>query len=593
MMNEIKKDIKLYKISRTFYELREISTTLEKINYIVNKHRESIDNNKELNKTLSYFKIDNLMYHMYVFSQEKQDSIWKDFLPLELTNNERFIVQKVSFALFVENGIDIYVIIGGSGIQVIRRFLNESFGLDILARIAIPEENKVQSTKTRSVTGNVARNSTFFRNNQRLINTISFGEIHKEINFEFREETIVDIFNFLNPDIHKKVFGLASSAFQIKVSVTFEQTHEFVKQIIEIEKIKDFASISSFTQVSDMKRIEDQLRPKLYRDLRDDLIKLFEPHNAKPSNIDFDFCHPSSMADFYESDSYRAYEKGAKKPFLEVKNRQEIYKGVMKYVYENINYPNLWDFMSFLGGVMVKGIKEGRLKKIKAPFIYHISCEIKIDKAPYFCIDTKWYKVRGKFIDNINIACQKLFSVYSLNLPILSERWLNPKVISEDEYNCKYLSKDDYFVFDKIIVDNIELCDILHYSDNKLYLIHVKKGFDAKIRDLSSQINISAQRLWDDVKSASFKFIDELFQKYKKSSNFNNSNIQTQEEFRKLFEMEIIYVLAFVSESVKKYKVTDDVSQVNSNIAKFSLINCIKEMESNSYPIRIVEIERH
>jgi uncharacterized protein (TIGR04141 family) len=591
-MNEIKKDIKLYKISRTFYELVDFSTSLEKINYIVNKHRKSIGNIEDLNQTLSSFQIDTLKYHLYIFSEERQDSIWKGFLPPELTNNKNFIVQKVSFVLFIENEIDIYVIIGGQGTQVIKRFINESFGLNILARIAIPEENKVQSTKTRSVTGNIARNSTFFRSNQRLINTISFGEIHKEINFEFREETIVDIFNFLDSNTYKKVFGSASSAFQIKVSLTFAQTHEFIKKVIEIEEIKNYASISSFEQVSDIDKINSRLRPKLYGDLRDDLIRLFEPHNAKPYTIDFDFCHPSSMSIFYECDNYKAYEKNAKKPFLEIKNRNDIYKGVMKYVYENINYNNLRDFMSFLGGVMVKGYKQNTRKTI-APFILHISCEIKINSTPYFCIDGNWYKVKGQFTKNINLVCQKLLSAYSLKTPILSEKWLNSKVVSEDEYNCKYLGRSDYFVLDKILVDNIELCDILHFSDDTLYIIHVKKGFDAKIRDLSSQINISAQILWDDIKSSSYKFIDKVFQKYKQSSNFNNSNIQTSEQFRKLFEKEIIYILAFVSKSQKKYTVIDEVSKVDSNIAKFSLINCVKEMESNSYPIKIIEIERH
>ena len=47
----------------------------------------------------------------------------------------------------------------------------------------------------------------------------------------------------------------------------------------------------------------------------------------------------------------------------------------------------------------------------------------------------------------------------------------------------------------KALADGLELCDIMYYDDNNLYLIHVKYGFQSKIRELTNQITISARRL--------------------------------------------------------------------------------------------------
>ena len=594
-----KENVKFYKINKTFYELRDFNTTESIINFIVKKHKEKSNGfeefeefeETEVEEKLPCFEIEFLKYYLYVFSQNTKSSSWKDFLPVELTKNSNFLTREASFVLFITNEVDIYTIIGGRGIQVIKRFLNPTFGIDVFARIAEPEINLVQSVKSRGVTGNIAGSSIFYRNEHKLIDTISFGNIHTEINFEFREETVVDVFDFLDYDEHKSVYGLAGTAFAIKVKLTFEKVHKLIKRIIEIEKIKVFKPLSSFIQINDKKNINSQIRPKLFRILREDLIKIFEPKSASIFKFDFDFCHPSKMATFYECDTYKVFEKGAHKPFLTLTERQDIYKETMGYIYGNVNYPELRDFMSFLGGVMVKGFKQGE-KKTTAPFPAHISCEIEINKVPYFCIDNKWYKVRGTFIDEIDDTCQRLMRSNQADIDILPKNWENPQYVDESDYNLLYKDEKNYIVLDKILGDNIELCDIVFETENKLYLIHVKKGFDAKIRDLTNQIIISSKRLWDDLKSKKMSFLDSIYNRYSKSDNVSSNGIKTKKEFKEMFQKDIIYIFAFVSGRKDSIRVIDDISKIRSNIAKYSMINCVKSMKENSYPLQIVEIER-
>ena len=593
-MDSIKQNVKLYKIDTQFYELRDIKSFVHKIQHIVNDHRTRNDKTEELNQPLPSFQRDDFTYHLYVFSQNQSVSTWKDFLPSHLTRDEDFYTQETSFVLFIEAADDIYAIIGGTGIQVIRRYLNATFGLDIFAKIADIETNKVQSIKFRGVTGNVAGNNIFYRKEHRLIDTISFGKIHSEINFEFTEESIADIFDFIPNEERTSIFGRASSSFQIKTPLTFKQTHEFIKRITEIETIETFTPLSSLIQITDPHFINELIRPRLFDILRDDMIKIAEPHNAALNKYDFDFCHPSQMAAFYECDEYKVYASKAQKSFLIVNNKEEIYEGTMRYIYENIEHSKLSSFMSFIAGIMVKGYSKGQLKT-KATFVDHISCEINLERGgvSYFCIDTRWYKVRGNYIADINDTSLKLLRGNKLDNQILNLSWKNPKITHEGEYNLSYLGEKGFLVLDKMLGNNIELCDLLYKTENKVYLIHVKKGFDAKIRDLSNQIVIAAQRLWDDTKSGKYSFIDSVFDSFQKSDNFKDSEINDINDFRNFFskDKEIIFVLAFVSTLNNGKKIFDNFSEVQSNIAKYSVIDCIREMKDNNYPIQVVEIE--
>lgn len=158
---------------------------------------------------------------------------------------------------------------------------------------------------------------------------------------------------------------------------------------------------------------------------------------------------------------------------------------------------------------------------------------------------------------------------------------------NEGDYNLSYENLKNYFVFDKVIFQNIELCDILYVSNNTLYVIHVKEGFDAKIRDLTNQISISSRRLWNDLKSDK-SYLKGIYDRYNDMKR-NHKNISWI-DFEMLFTTkEIRYVLAFTS-SFKGKSFFENYEIHKSNIAKFSIINIISE-QSESYPVNFAEIK--
>ncbi|MBC8883142.1 hypothetical protein H9X57_06255 [Flavobacterium piscinae] len=64
------------------------------------------------------------------------------------------------------------------------------------------------------------------------------------------------------------------------------------------------------------------------------------------------------------------------------------------------------------------------------------------------------------------------------------------------------------------------------------------------------------------------------------------------EEFKMLFNKKITYVLAFTSHLTKDLLVEENIDKFDSNIARFSLIQCSSDMRANYYDLLTYQIRR-
>jgi uncharacterized protein (TIGR04141 family) len=581
-----KKFVNIYRLNCSHFEIKHLKTTSEKIKIIISKHKQNNEDIVEDDLDLIPILIGDLNYLLYTYSLNDKQSIWNSFLPNHI-RKEDLISSSPSLVLFIYDDTDIFCLIGGHGTQVIKRFLDDTFGLDLFSRIVDENKDLILSAKYRGMTGNLAGGAEVYRNEQKLNEIVTFGRLFKEIVFEINEINRKEFFHFIGDPKENTLSCIANSSFLIKSGISFDQTHQLIEKIIEIIKIKPLKSLGTFSQIKDLHKINNNYMPSLYEKLRDDMVIEFKQGGYKDNlRFDFDFGHPSNFLEFYECDKYIVTIKDGKKSIIvETTKRENIYKETMKYLSEQESIVLLVDFMRVLGGTIVHGHRDNK-KPIKAPFIQYISCEITDENGrPLFYLDNKWLRVENTFIDELNSTCHSMMTNSRLNKNILPEKWKDAKNIDEDTYNLTYLGKQNYIVLDKILGQNIELCDILYFEDNELFVIHVKKGFNAKMRDLTNQIKISSQRLWNDVRTDQ-KFLEEIYAKYKASQNYQHNTI-SEADFLNLFKYKINYVLAFTS-TLKDYKpIYGNLEKVKSNIAKFSLI---QSLTNSTYPISVVEI---
>jgi len=229
----------------------------------------------------------------------------------------------------------------------------------------------------------------------------------------------------------------------------------------------------------------------------------------------------------------------------------------------------------------------------------HLHGEIFYEGHSYFFIDGEWYRVGPNFIAELNNELKLL----------LDEHWDESLInesfdLKEDEgiYNARFIDTPGVLVLDTITPENIESCDLLKYDANSIYLIHVKKGFNNMVRDLAAQVLIAAKRIQQDRKSG-FEYIKELQDmtlngKNSKSDLKRKLAGQTFPEggLLQLFDSrknkQICFCLAFVDTAEKSRNLKNDLTSFRSNIAKYALLELMKEINALGFDFRVIQLKK-
>ena len=107
------------------------------------------------------------------------------------------------------------------------------------------------------------------------------------------------------------------------------------------------------------------------------------------------------------------------------------------------------------------------------------------------------------------------------------------------------------------------------------------------MRELTNQITISARKLRETLSSKDKTILTKIYNSLiSKGSNIDNLTLTA---FKELFNKKITYVLAFTSHLKEDLTVID---KFNSNIARYSLIQCSGEMRAYYYDMQTFQIMR-
>ncbi len=581
----------IYRIDKQHYQLRELDTVEAVIEKMINLQFQNLGYKRRFLITdTKHTQLDDIRYFLYLYNSNEIVSDWKEFLPSELTADQNFTQQKLSLIIFIDTERDLFVVVGGGAFQVVLPYLDQSFGLNTYARIMQPETDELASIKSRGITGARAGMNEQFRDNYKIIDFIKFGKVPQEINVRLSPQ-ITDLhFQYLKAKRNDRINVTVGKGFKIKKDIDFPLLHTIINELVIISELIPSDYLSSYKEINDRDFIDNTLQPILVKSIWDDSSLLRKSERYAANRFQFDFCNPNNIDKFYEADCYKLKEKsenGGYVVFKEVIDRDDIYDEVISTATEKFGN-DFFKFRAYLQGIRVCSMKQG-IQTVASGFLFHFSTEFMVEGKPTFLIDTKWYHLRDSFIKDLKISTQHVLTSYAAPLSILPLKWDKETLRTEGEYNLLYRNMPNYLVADTVIVQNIELCDIIHYDDSNLYLIHVKYGFTSRLRELENQIKISARRLKDTLGTEDMAFLEELYNKLVAKQYITGFTI---DEFKLLFRKKIYYVLAFTSHLQEDLKVKDCIDRFNSNIARFSLIQCSSEMRADYYDLLTFQIPR-
>ncbi|MBL7781948.1 MAG: hypothetical protein JNM22_12075 [Saprospiraceae bacterium] len=589
--------IKIYRINQESYLFKDISSKELIIEKIIKETYKKYKSKEEFKfSQLPRFEYNTLKYFLFVHNFNEKETEWNNFLPPQLTQNVELNTKNLTLFLFISNDIDIFVVVGGKGYEAIIPFLDHSFGLTVLSKIINPNEDIVVSINSRGLTGTRSGISEQYRSEFKLIDYARFGRVPVEVHLILNTQISNEYFNFLQNKENEKIKIYAGKSFKVKKNLNFDELNKMIVELGFILEREANDYLSTYIEVKDQKVIKNELEPLLLKALYDDREFVFG-RETTDKRFKFDLCDPNKMTQFYEADYYVLKEKvdsedGKSKyaDFARLENREDIYNNVMRHAVEKIEYIDFVKFRAYIQGVRIASYIDNKLST-SASFIYHFTSEFQYQGKSIFLVDTKWYILNSSFIEDLKYECQNTLRNYRLQDGILNLPWDKNIISTEKKYNLQYDKTENYIVLDAVIADGVELCDVLYIQDDNIYLIHVKYGFDSSLRELNNQIILSAKRLQDDSKSGNFSYVDKIYDiaasKHGSMSNYS------KEEFREIIKRKKTYVFAFASQLSDDQLVEDSIDLYKSNIARYSLVQCCKDMVVTfGYDIKFHQIRR-
>ena len=585
-------NLKIFSIDKNHYDLIN-KNEKEIITIIRDNHKRFMhangDDPEVVKRSINSYVEDDIEFYSYCYNQPKDQNYWKIFLPDELSKNQKFDLIEFSFVLFIVYRSRIYCVVGGSGFSVIKKYQQSNFGIDLYQHFAKPHEDILLGVNLRGVAGNITQKEHVFSYNQTINESLEYSEIPKKIRILVRDELKTTVFKKYDLDKDRAIMEIGAY-FCLRKRIDFETLKELIKDIDQILSDKsNYVELTLFKRIKDNETVKS-LDNELKQIIASDVVLHNTPDRLSQLRKDIIELVNKKIELFYECNEYHIrFQKTHNKNNLIVKNKDMLYFECTKHIFNSIDdINNRNEIINKIFKLDIVGIVNGKSKTYGNLFS-HLTAEIPYSNRRYFRIDEKWYHLDDKFIEKINAEAINIYDEYKL-----SRNLLHPWELgwSEDTYNLDHKNKSNYYILDKVIKENIEICDILVITDDIIYFVHVKDGFNTQMRNLYNQVVLSAKRLWNDINnnSGSNYLIKTL--EYFNTKNPTNK-IDTNLIYEQIinYDLKVEFVMAYNNYRHVGKTSIEKINSSKSNIAKYCLVQTIREMRAyRRFGISVIDI---
>lgn len=224
------------------------------------------------------------------------------------------------------------------------------------------------------------------------------------------------------------------------------------------------------------------------------------------------------------------------------------------------NASEIETFENFIQGYNICSGDEETLYT-KGSILSHLSGDITMGGSGYFVLNGEFYelnedlhrqlKVTTDDILTKSLDCERFFGFDWKKLAKKTYKTQNP-TFDENRFNdlvCTHSKqkKNPFYFFHTNSPRHIEFADMLQFTEDEAYIIHVKDGFDHSMRVLCRQVDISLQQYALFTSRRGSDYIHKLYDNATKEKQDNPflSQFPEYETFRdRLLKSDITYVLA-------------------------------------------------
>src|SRR3989338_1903044 len=529
-----------------------------------------------------------------VFHTERFSDGWSQFLrtllPDSLTDEKK---QKIfhginkDLILFVYDDKNIFAITSGAGYFIIQNYIDERFPFEVAKRMLTGE---FKSAEMRDLTGLIYSQSRNFRRNYNFSRREAFGKVWKKLTGKVDSSVLKNsefIADFISEDGKKTFNADIKSSFTFRKTVSLDDVLSVMKEIEQLlvknptdDQKRAFSFLDTLKEITN-KKVKEKLRDAL-------LNKLYEFIASTNNDSDFDFCHSKEMVTFLHGGLFKIADG------LSWDQAPSASDVLIKLRDAGIKFIDKSDFVKFKESFLKLSLSFTGDDEDGLPFTddlwKYFHGEIDLNGKKYFFIDGKWYEVVGDFLKRLAEDFQE--EVFG-EKPILTSdiQFIPWGAQDEGGFNKSQAKESGFYIGDKIFLKQsekgkIELFDLIFTKDDKTYLIQVKDGFGASIRDACSQVQMAAEIIENSLVSNNNSELESYYEEFNKSNTGVSKN-----EFFKLLKKNRQYVLAFSTKDAFT-KANFLAKKFQSEIARFEVLGLSHEFRANVRQFQIAHIKK-
>ncbi len=481
----------------------------------------------------------------------------------------------------------------GTGYHHIANYINYAFGISILESIFDPTLNKIKSISEKGIIGDILASRRFYKKARSIVYEDDFGKYYQNIDARIQQSQIKQKLPNFSAYIRKlkpSITISGSDSVEVKMKINFLAFILLLKDLAELVAEEHPIIFNKTLIPLDVKRNGEKISQ-----LNEEILDNFVDNHLDPEKypMDFVFC-PRDFEAFYNSASCQVFFPG----LTDLKGKEiapirtdDVYNlsdspyldELFERIKESNEYRDTNDTRGFLKEVLesicVVTKNDEDYETTAGKLREYLQLEIEKDGISYFLLDDKWYSLQAGFDlmlgERYTSIVNPKYRAYDF-----IHNWSNT---DEAEYNKLFANHPNSFNLHQIIVDHVELCDafIIDTERKTLYIIHVKDGIGATMRDLTSQAFMSARIIEEESRIETKDKLKKLYEQAVHNSRINNKTV-SQEVFLGWFSsFKREYILVVHDDNKTRSDIID--GNFKSRIAKYSLVEFASVMRVNDW----------
>lgn len=483
--------------------------------------------------------LDNATLDLYIRIRQGL-SVWP-FVSAYVANESqknRFNSRSVDMCLFIATDDSLFAVTSGSGYHIVQDHADYTFPFEVAKKLIA---NSFKATEVRSITGATTSRTETYRRGQSMGASDSFGKVWKRL--------VSRLDSGLLPEgsyLLKLIDPSRPPAIEVKSSFVLRKSLD-LRQLVSLAQ-----ELDNLPEPSEEKRLElsflDSLYPvkgKLEKSSLNERFIECVRNAVLGTEMDLDACDPDDVALYYAGSNFKLADQPLDG---DPPDATDILKA-LRIASRDVLNDRIAFFHHFeLLNMSYSVDPDNDSSRIRKSLLKFLHGQVEYEGHSYFLLDKVWYRIQGEFL--VNLKRDFIKETFEDADPIFLQSklgFMEWKGIDEGAYNIAQAKSPGFYFGDKIFAisdhGKVELFDLIAVDEQgkKLYVIHVKDGFDAKMRDACSQISMSAEIIKQDMDGDRT-----VLRRYYKEWNAHDCNRRkriSEKTFLSWFSFSIVYVV--------------------------------------------------